>query len=182
MIELKEPSTRYSRRSVSSYKLEVNGEEIEVRPEQAVEVRPGCWVHWSSSNMITVETPAHRVQYGGKVLSVQEKSLASEQTCGLCGNKDQNSLADLRSPQQCVYRSYRATCQSWRIQDSQCISKLSTIEKQRLAEEKKDCIANRPILSGSSPSSVSSSSYLWAAKKEWRHAVLHRANMVCLSR
>lgn len=142
MIELNKPSTRYSRRSASSYKLEVNGEEIEVRPEQAMEVRQGCWVHWSRDNKITVETPAHRVQYGGKVLSVQEKSLASKQSCGLCGNNDQNSLTDLRSSQQCVYRSYRAMCQSWRIQDSQCVSKLSTIENQRLAEEKKNCIAN----------------------------------------
>ena len=91
-------------------------------------------------------------------------------------------MLDYEMWQQCVYRSYKAMCRSWRIQDNHCVSKLSIIEKKTLTEEKRDCIANRAILSSSSPSSVSSSSYLWAAKKEWRHAVTYRANMVCLSR
>merc|ERR1711955_101821 len=79
-IELKEAASRYQS-SRSPYEIWVDGERKEVRPDELLVYLSKDRQHkysaeWSN-NKITVDTPAHRVQYNGRELSVETSSLSA---------------------------------------------------------------------------------------------------------
>merc|ERR1712243_369190 len=91
-------------------------------------------VLWSNDK-ITLDSLAHRVQYDGRELSVEDKFIVSIPHCGLCGDADQDKRGDLKSADQCVYRSIKAMDQSFRIEDAEVISEITPRDKQVLQEE-----------------------------------------------
>merc|ERR1712226_691261 len=132
-----------------------------------------------SNNQITVDTPAHRVQYDGKELSVEDKHLVSTPHCGLCGDGNQDRRGDLKSALQCVHRSIRTMAQSYRIEDSECLSKISPADKLALKEEKRLCTQSKVIQPHSqSPSSRREENI----QPERKHLVLHKARQICFSK
>merc|ERR1719394_204113 len=73
-IELKEAASRYQS-SRSPYEIWVDGERKEVKPDELLVFLSKDRQHkysaeWSN-NKIIVDTPAHRVQYNGRELSVE---------------------------------------------------------------------------------------------------------------
>merc|ERR1712226_1608606 len=137
----------------------VDGEKKEVKPEELLvflskDGQHNYYALWSN-NQITVDTPAHRVQYDGKELSVEDKHLVSTPHCGLCGDGNQDRRGDLKSALQCVHRSIRTMAQSYRIEDSECLSKISPADKLALKEEKRLCTQSKVIQPQSqSPSAI----------------------------
>merc|ERR1719228_2578984 len=90
-------------------------------------------------------TPAHNVRYNGKELIVEEKPMAGGQSCGLCGDNNQDRRGDLQSPKQCVYKSIQSIVHSYRIPDSQCISSISTTDRNILKQQKSQCTVTNTV-------------------------------------
>merc|ERR1712076_35857 len=84
--------------------------------------------------------------------------------CGLCGDGNQDRRGDLKSALQCVHRSIRTMAQSYRIEDSECLSKISPADKLALKEEKRLCTQSKVI------------------QPERKHLVLHKARHICFSK
>merc|ERR1719481_2134131 len=125
----------------------------------------------------TVNTPAHRVIYNGKVLDVMDKAiLAAGDQCGLCGDHNRMRLADIKSSTRCIHTSLLSMAHSFRVHNviEQCTA-LPAAAIERLSREKAMCAVPR------SPLQIS---YFTPATeaKVLRHAVLHRAGQVCFSK
>merc|ERR1712037_1043172 len=76
-------------------------------PDHVVRLLGGLvTVHWSRG-VLTVDTPAHRVIYNGKVMDVLDKAiLASGDHCGLCGDHNRMKQAMCSSPSSPLQISY----------------------------------------------------------------------------
>merc|ERR1712112_756560 len=132
---------------MGNYRVEVNGREMEVRPKQKLVVRQSCTVQWAvDSNHIVVDTPAHRVQYNGKTIIVEEKILANVgQTCGMCGANTQDRRGDLKSPKMCVHWNIKSIVQSYRVNDSECVSRISTSDRNILKQQQSSCSPTKTV-------------------------------------
>merc|ERR1712226_181190 len=141
-IIMKEPASRYQSPR-TPYVILVDGEQKEVKPDEVLvfKSRDGLYTYHAlwSDHSITVDTPAHRVQYDGRDMTVEDKHLVSSPTCGLCGDNNQDRRGDLRSALQCVHKSIQSMAQSFRIQDSECLSTISPTDQSSLLEEERLC-------------------------------------------
>merc|ERR1712055_880674 len=185
-IVLAEPATRYLSRG-ATYGVMVNGERKEVTPMEtgrweviwSRDMRHAYFIHWSKFNKIIVETPAHRVAYNGKHLTVEDKGLVRAPHCGLCGDNNQDRRRDLKSPGMCVYRSFLAFAHSYRIKDAQCVTKILPADERILKEEKTMC-AQRKAIQHEIPQRVVMTQVL--KQPELKHLILHQANRICISK
>merc|ERR1712002_1319451 len=175
-IVLKEPASSYMS-PASNYRVEVNGRELEVRPKQNLVVRPSCTVQWAvDSNHIVVDTPAHRVQYNGRTVIVEEKILANVgQTCGLCGANTQDRRGDLKSPKMCVHWNIKSIVQSYRVNDAECVSGISTSDRNILKQQQKQQVT-------SMQQQQSGGHLRLPGEKQRRHAILYKAGEICISK
>merc|ERR1712002_754966 len=193
-IVLKEPASRYQA-PASNYRVEVNGRELEVRPKQNLVVRPSCTVQWAvDSNHIVVDTPAHRVQYNGRTVIVEEKILANVgQTCGLCGANTQDRRGDLKSPKMCVHRNIKSIVQSYRVNDAECVSRISTSDRNILKQQQSSCSTPKTVkqqrLKQQQQQQVTSMQQQQygghlrlPGEKQRRHAILYKAGEICISK
>merc|ERR1712002_1251903 len=141
-----EPASRYQA-PAANYRVEVNGREMEVRPKQKLVVRPLCTVQWAvDANRIVVDTPANRVMYNGKDVIVEEKILANVgQTCGLCGANTQDRRGDLKSPKMCVHWNIKSIVQSYRVNDAECVSRISTSDRNILKQQQSSCSTPKTV-------------------------------------
>merc|ERR1719292_88432 len=135
----------------AGWKVEVDGREEEIRPNQGIVRGTSCYIHWdyqpsnSRINSILVVTPAHRVQLDDKELMVEEKPLAGGQTCGLCGDNNQDRRGELQSPKQCIYKSIQSMVHSYRVPDSQCISRISSTDRNILKQQQSQCTLTNTV-------------------------------------
>merc|ERR1712212_826237 len=89
---------------------------VEVMPDRVVSLLGGLvTVQWSRG-IVTVDTPAHRVIYNGKVMDVLDKAiLAAGDQCGLCGGHNRMRLADIKSSTRCIHTSLLSMAHSFRV-------------------------------------------------------------------
>ena len=180
-IVIEEPALRYTNPTTAfNVKMQTGQERMvvkEVMPDRVVRLFLGlATVHWSRG-ILTVETPAHRVIYNGKVLDVLDKAiLAAGDKCGLCGDHNRMRLADIKSSTQCIHTSLLSMAHSFRVNNAieQC-SPLPAAAIERLSTEKAMCALPRAPLQISYFNAVTEAKVL-------RHAVLHRAGQVCFSK
>ena len=180
-IVIEEPALRYTRPTTAfTVKMQTGQESmvvVEVMPDRVVSLLGGLvTVQWSRG-IVTVDTPAHRVIYNGKVMDVLDKAiLASGDHCGLCGDHNRMKQADIKSSSRCVHTSLVSMAQSFRVNSAieQC-TPLPAAAIERLSKEKTMCVR---------PSSPLQISYFTPATeaKVLQHAVLHRAGQVCFSK
>ena len=180
-IVIEEPALRYTRPTTAfTVKMQTGQERmvvVEVMPDRVVSLLGGLvTVQWSRG-IVTVDTPAHRVIYNGKVMDVLDKAiLASGDHCGLCGDHNRMKQADIKSSSRCVHTSLVSMAQSFRVNSAieQC-TPLPAAAIERLSKEKAMCAR---------PSSPLQISYFTPATeaKVLQHAVLHRAGQVCFSK
>merc|ERR1711862_243504 len=122
-IVIEEPALRYTRPTTAfTVKMQTGQERmvvVEVVPDRLVRLLGGLvTVRWSSG-ILTVDTPAHRVIYNGKVLDVMDKAiLAAGDQCGLCGDHNRMRLADIKSSTRCIHTSLLSMAHSFRVPTS----------------------------------------------------------------
>merc|ERR1712076_324768 len=95
------------------------------------------------------------------------------------GNQDRRG--DLKSALQCVQRSIRTMAQSFRIEDSECLSKISPFDKSALTEEKRLCAQRKVMMMQPQPQSQSSIPPENLQPKR-RHLLLIQASQICSQR
>merc|ERR1719292_128706 len=186
----------------AGWKVEVDGREEEIRPNQGIVRGTSCYIHWDyqpsnpHSNSILVVTPAHRVQLDDKELIVEEKPLAGGQTCGLCGDNNQDRRADLQSPKQCIYKSIQSIVHSYRVPDSQCISSISTTDRDILKQQQSQCTVTNTVKQQQIQQQQQqqlNSKHLQqqqqqmygqrsGGQKEMKHLVLYNGRDICISK
>merc|ERR1712098_445193 len=149
------------------------------------------------THTVQVDTPAHRVRYNGVDVVVEEK-IASAKSCGLCGENSLDRRGSLQSPRQCVYKSIKSIMQSYRVEDSECNSRLPTTDRNNLRSQKSMCSSRQTVKHQqlkrqkeqfeNSKIMPRSSMYgnKWQQESqevEWKkHAIIHFANEICLSK
>merc|ERR1711970_775048 len=131
--------------SYSSYKLEVDGQEISLIKNkmmyiQSKDLLSSFSVYLSSENIIILETPASRVTlYNSKEAKVEDKTLLADGSrCGLCGDYNKHLIAEIKSPKGCVYSSPYASALSYRSKTGMCA--LSQEQQEIINSEKVKCI------------------------------------------
>merc|ERR1711970_241077 len=183
-IMLAEPALKYLTRGVN-FVVMVNGERKEVVPMEtgtweviwARNGRHAYYIHWSKFNKVIVDTPAHRVAYNGKELTVEDKFLVRLPHCGLCGDNNMDKRKDLKSPGMCVYRSFLAFAHSYRIKDTMCVTKILPEHERILKEEKTMCAQRKARV-------IPKMGVMTELVKEpvLKHLILHQANRICISK
>merc|ERR1712002_109621 len=162
-IVIEEPALRYTRPTTAfTVKMQTGQERmvvVEVMPDRVVSLLGGLvTVQWSRG-IVTVDTPAHRVIYNGKVMDVLDKAiLASGDHCGLCGDQNRMRQADIKSSSRCVHTSLVSMAHSFRVNSAieQCSPLSSPIQISYFTPA-----TEAPIL---------------------QHAVTYRSGQVCFSK
>jgi len=177
-------------------KVEINGVEKVVLPGKKHVVRKGIEVQWAvEARTVLVDTPALRIRYDGKDVVVEEK-LAAGRICGLCGENTQDKRADLKSPRMCVFKSIKSMVQSYRVEDSQCVSPLSTSDRNNLKSQSSMCTSSKTVkqqrltqqklqhtISKSVPRGPMYGGNKMISEVELRkHAIMRRAGEICFSK
>merc|ERR1712212_520723 len=122
-IVIEEPALRYTRPTTAfTVKMQTGQERmvvVEVVPDRLVPLLGGLvTVRWSRG-ILTVDTPAHRVIYNGKVMDVLDKAiLAAGDQCGLCGDHNRMRLADIKSSTRCIHTSLISMAHSFRVNNA----------------------------------------------------------------
>merc|ERR1711970_467420 len=195
-IVLRAPASQYQ--SNAPMRVVIDEVEQEVMPGQKRVVKEGFVVEWAvETHTVQVDTPAHRVRYNGVDVVVEEK-IASAESCGLCGENSLDRRGSLQSPRQCVYKGIKSIMQSYRVEDSECNSRLPTTDRNNLRSQKSMCSSTHTVKhqqlkrqkeqhenSKSMPrSSMYASKWQQESQEvEWKkHAIMHFANEICLSK
>merc|ERR1712002_69559 len=169
--------------SVSSYKLEVDGQELSLIKNKIMVIPSKDLlsifsVFWSSDSSIVLETPAVRVTlYNGKEAKVEDKNLLADGShCGLCGDYNRQQIAEIKSPKGCVYSSPYAAALSYRSKKGMC--GLSQEQQELINSEEAKCIKHKtqktPV--SSMYKSIQQSSH--AIKK---HSIIYQGGKLCVS-
>merc|ERR1712025_604221 len=131
--------------SASSYKLEIDGQELSLIKDKIMVIPSKDLlsifsVFWSSDSNVVLETPAVRVTlYNGKEAKVEDKNLLADGSqCGLCGDYNRNLVAEIKSPKGCVYSSPYAAALSYRSRKGMC--GLSQEQQELINSEEAKCI------------------------------------------
>merc|ERR1712215_342613 len=142
-IVLRAPASQYQ--SNAPMRVVIDEVEQEVMPGQKRVVKEGFVVEWAvETHTVQVDTPAHRVRYNGVDVVVEEK-IASAKSCGLCGENSLDRRGSLQSPRQCVYKSIKSIMQSYRVEDSECNSRLPTTDRNNLRSQKSMCSSRHTV-------------------------------------
>merc|ERR1712002_1387716 len=86
------------------------------------------------------------------------------QTCGLCGANTQDRRGDLKSPKMCVHWNIKSIVQSYRVNDAECVSRISTSDRNILKQQQYGGHLRLP------------------GEKQRRHAILYKAGEICISK
>jgi len=135
---LLQPASSYSQ-SRKEYEIIVDGKKITINKNQKEEVQSrdgqsSYNFYRSADNILVVETPYNRVTYDG--ISVEVESIqftVNGKSCGLCGDKNGDRRADVKSAQEQIQQSAQAAALSYRVQQDSC-SALSP-QKQQLQQQ-----------------------------------------------
>merc|ERR1711970_1224103 len=144
-IVLRAPASQYH--SDAPYRVEINGVEKELRPREKHVVKTGVKVQWAvDAYTIQVDTPAQRVRYNGKLVVVKEK-VPAVKSCGICGESTSERRENLQSPKQCVYKSIKTIMHSYRVEDSECNSRLPSNDRNELKTQSRMCTSQQTVRS-----------------------------------
>merc|ERR1711887_397030 len=169
--------------SLSSYKLEVDGQELSLIKNKMMyipskDLLSTFSVYWSSDNSIILETPAVRVTLSNeREAKVEEKTLLADGSrCGLCGDYNRHLMAEIKSPKGCVFSSSYAAALSYRSKTGMC--ELSQEQQELINSEEVKCIKYKtektPV--SSLYKSIQQSNH--AIKK---HSVIYQGGKLCVS-
>jgi len=168
--------------SFSSYKLEVDGQEIAMVRNKLVlvkskDMKSTFSVYLSTDNQVILDTPSARVTCTGKEAIVEEKSIMADGShCGLCGDYNNDLRAEIKTPKGCIYKSPYASALSYRVKSGQC--SLSQEQQQLIQSEEEQCtkykIKKTPV--SSLYKSMKQSSY--SVKK---HSAIYQGEKICIS-
>merc|ERR1711887_345785 len=138
------PSATYSF-SNKDYVITVDGMAVTLAHGEMKTVHSGDGLHVfmitrSVDDVITLWTPHMMILYNGVRLEAQSRLLKpTGQLCGLCGDSNLDSRADLRTPSFCVFQSNILAAMSYRHQSGQC-SALSQSKMDLMTAEEASCV------------------------------------------
>merc|ERR1711970_154773 len=136
------PSPRYTVER-KEYTIEVDGQPIEVRPNEHKEVPTKSHttvikIIRSPDDVLILETPYIRVIYDGKIIEVKNTKLVVERELkGLCGSNNGDQRNDVLTVTSCIAPTYYSAALSYRIQKS--CSPLSR-EQENIKRQLSNCI------------------------------------------
>merc|ERR1712002_584785 len=177
-IELR-PAQAYSN-YVEEYHVIVNGQKVPLKKNQQITLQSTqeqITVYWSSDNTVEVNTPHTRLVHRGKTFTVEEKSSAEGNHCGLCGDNNQDMRADVKSSKGCVLSSNWLAAQSYRSKSSQC-TPLSVETLNKIRSEEMHCVKFE--ISKTKIRSVFES-VMRDSKSIMKHSIIHMDSKICFS-
>jgi len=138
-----------------------------------------CKIYRSKDGVMHLMAPAYNLdlQFDGERLAVSSSQLLKNKLCGICGNFNHQSSADLAGPKKCIYSKPEVEIASYRISDPHC-SPLQGSIKEKLATETKNCAKYHEI-----PTEVYKTFIASVGQcSRTEHMVLERSEEVCISR
>jgi len=176
------PASSYSAMT-KEYVIMVNGEAVSVAKNEKMSVHSSDHTsHFSISrsmdDVITLETPDSIIHYDGITLEVQAKLITSMGLlCGLCGDNNRDSRADLMTPSSCIYQSDHLAADSYRHQTSQC-SALPQSHLDLVAVEEEQCLMYK-----TEQAHISSQMSPWMTLG-WimKHSIIQKHGKTCISK
>ena len=126
------------------------------------------------------------VFFDGKRVKLEGSNLLKNKLCGLCGDNNNNKIADVPSPRKCLLSKPKLELASYRVSlPSKPCSPLPSHLKEELERESERCIkfSSKPTSGISSYISILSESHSGECRKHHHEIVdKHSRNELCFSR
>merc|ERR1711934_316970 len=172
--------------------VKVNGSPIEVprNERHTIMGREGHIVGKiikSKDNVVILKSSKIGVLFDGKRMKLEGSNLLKNKLCGLCGDNNNNKLADVPSPRKCLLSTPELELASYRVSlPSKTCSPLPSHLKQELERESERCVKFFGKSTGGMSSSISilSESLSGSECMKHYHEVIdkHSRNEYCFSR
>merc|ERR1712117_771937 len=174
--------------------VKVNGSPIEVpRSERhTIMGREGhivAKIIKSKDNVVILKSSKIGVLFDGKRVKLEGSNLLKNKLCGLCGDNNNNKLADVPSPRKCLLSTPELELASYRVSlPSKSCSPLPTQVKEELERENERCVKifGKPTggMSSYIPTISGSESLSGSECMKHYHEVIdkHSRNEYCFSR
>jgi hypothetical protein len=177
------PSSSYSKYS-REVRITVNGTEIHLEKESRKIVRDESHVvvfelYKTKDSVIEFSSPLFSIylKFNGERLDLESSLLLKSKLCGICGDYNNQKIADVAGPKKCVYSTPELKIASYRVNSPQC-SALEGSIKERLETETQQCAKYKEI-----PTEVFKSFMALVGKcSRHEHMILERVNEICFSR
>jgi len=177
------PSKSYSR-YIRDIKLFINGTEVVLMKNTKKVIHEGptevlATLYKSLDSVIHFEAPYYGLsfKFDGERISIESTQFLKNKLCGICGDLNLQTLADIRGPRKCVYSKPELTIASYRIPEPHC-SPLVTPVKELLETETRKCALYKEY-----PTEVLKSFMSMVGKcTRVQHMVIERAEEICFSR
>merc|ERR1712002_339330 len=104
------------------------------------------------------------------------------QTCGLCGANTQDRRGDLKSPKMCVHWNIKSIVQSYRVNDAECVSRISTSDRNILKQQQSSCSTPKTVKQQRLKQQQYGGHLRLPGEKQRRHAILYKAGEICISK
>ena len=111
----------------------------------------------SKDNVVILKSSKISVFFDGKRVKLEGSNLLKNKLCGLCGDNNNNKIADVPSPRKCLLSKPKLELASYRVSlPSKPCSPLPSHLKEELERESEGCILSSrkslssPVLSGES--------------------------------
>merc|ERR1712165_369389 len=172
--------------------VKVNGSPIEVpRSERhTIKGREGhivAKIIKSKDNVVILKSSKISVFFDGKRVKLEGSNLLKNKLCGLCGDNNNNKIADVPSPRKCLLSKPKLELASYRVSlPSKPCSPLPSHLKEELERESERCMkfSSKPTSGMSSSISILSESLSGSESMKHYHEIVdkHSRNELCFSR
>ena len=140
----------------------------------------------SKDNVVILKSSKISVFFDGKRVKLEGSNLLKNKLCGLCGDNNNNKIADVPSPRKCLLSKPKLELASYRVSlPSKPCSPLPSHLKEELERESERCIkfSSKPTSGISSYISILSESHSGECRKHHHEIVdKHSRNELCFSR
>lgn len=177
------PSERHSRYS-HELKIKVNGTEKTLRKGDYVDVKDShgevvLTLKESVNGIIELNSRWIKVTFDGYKAQLETSILIKSKLCGLCGDLNDQKMADLRGPKKCVYSKPELLSAAYRVSiPSHTCQPLSSHITEKLREEEEQCAKYKVI-----PTKVIKSFSVSSGEcTGHKHEIIERSSMLCFSR
>ena len=148
-----------------------------------------CIPYRSKDNVVILKSSKIGVLFDGKRVKLEGSNLLKNKLCGLCGDNNNNKLADVPSPRKCLLSTPELELASYRVSlPSKTCSPLPSHLKEELERESERCVKFFGKPTGGMSSSISilsgSGSLSDSECMKHYHEVIdkHSRNEYCFSR
>merc|ERR1712088_397598 len=171
--------------------VKVNGSPIEVPRSERHTIKGSeghivAKVIKSKDNVVILKSAKVSVLFDGKRVKLEGSNLLKNKLCGLCGDNNNNKIADVPSPGKCLMSKPKLEVASYRVSlPSKPCSPLPSHLKEELERESERCIkfSSKPTSGISSYISILSESHSGECRKHHHEIVdKHSRNELCFSR